>query len=309
MFDLEKAIEKIKSIEASGQIKHSSEFYGINDVVLSYLNLPKWFPLKFIAYIEHGYYYFDFFFDRLQQLNGAEAYLASNTFRYNFIKSKIDSPCYILGNPFVLYKRHHNIKLSETAEGTIVFPSHSTHHLALTIDWEEYAGFLESLPQEMKPITVCIYWKDLLNNDYQILKNRGFDVITNGHIFDKNFISNFYENIKNFKYCIGNQFGSNLIYAYDLGLSVFMTGPKSYHLDANTPYKPQTNFQLDDMTTSLHWDIGEPPIMPAKAHEVCQMLIDEASWHPPQVIKNQLIRLAPMLIIKKIAKYIKLRLT
>ena len=309
MFDLEKALEKIKTIETSGQSKHSSEFYGINEAVLNYLNLPKWFPLKFIAYIEHGYYYFDFFFDRLQQLNGTEAYLASNSFRYNFIKNKIDSPCFVLGNPFLLHKRHFNIKLSETAKGTIIFPNHGTHHLTLKMDWEEYATFLESLPNEMKPITVCIYWKDLLNDDYLIIKNKGFNVITNGHIFDKNFIDNFYQNIKFFKYCIGSKFGSSLIYAYDLGLSVFIAGPHSYLLDSNTKYQPQTNFNLDEMTTSLHWNINEPPIMPPKAHEVCQMLIDETHWHTPQFIKTQLIKLAPILIIKKIAKYIKKRLT
>jgi hypothetical protein len=108
-------------------------------------------------------------------------------------------------------------------KGTIVFPSHSTHHIRAIFDHEEYADRLNALPEKYKPISVCIYWKDFFHGYHSFYVEKGFRIVTAGHIYDPDFLYRFYGICRQFKYSTSNDIGGHLFYSVKSGCSFFYT--------------------------------------------------------------------------------------
>ena len=51
---------------------------------------------------------------------------------------------------------------------------------------------------------------------------KGFDVVTAGHKFDKKFVNRFYEILSNHKYATSNAYGSHVPYSIEMGLPFFI---------------------------------------------------------------------------------------
>jgi hypothetical protein len=121
-----------------------------------------------------------------------------------------------------VYEKRHTQTNYYERKGTIVFPSHSTHHIEAKFDIEFLAKKIKNLDAEFQPVTVCIYWKDYLLGKHKEYEKLGIPVISAGHIYNKNFLISFYDMCKNFKYATSNDFGSHVFYSIFSGCSFFL---------------------------------------------------------------------------------------
>lgn len=109
--------------------------------------------------------------------------------------------------------------VNKDRNGTVVFPVHSTHWINAHFDNETFADQLRNLPAAMQPVVVCIYWKDYLKGSHEVYQRRGMQVISAGHMFDRDFLLRFYDICRQFKFAAGNEIGTHLFYAVNSGCS------------------------------------------------------------------------------------------
>lgn len=104
----------------------------------------------------------------------------------------------------------------------LVFPAHSTHYLKLVYDAAGFARTLASYRDRFSHITVCLYWKDILDGGEAPYRAEGFECVTAGHMFDAEFLPRLRGHIENAHTVLANDFGSYLPYAVSLGRPVWL---------------------------------------------------------------------------------------
>lgn len=134
---------------------------------------------------------------------------------------------YIAGSAFVHYRKIKNIQKSETPKGTLCLPMHPTTVADVIMDYDAYMDKLLELPDNYHPFTICLYYLDIQKGLHQKFLNRGFDVVTAGHLYDDQFPVRFYDFLKDKKYVTSNAYGSFIPYAIEMGIPFFFHG----HMD------------------------------------------------------------------------------
>lgn len=288
------AIAKIENIENSKKHLRSSEFYGIDEIIKSYLGLPKWFPLQYLSYIEHGVLLSNDTVPERLQKSKAEFILLNNSLRLNTLNKVIAQKfLYVVGSPFVHYRRMHQINTRPDAQGTLVFPTHSSHYSTVKTDWVKYAQKLANLPAFLQPVTACLYWKDIMNGNHKPFLDAGIPVVTNGHLYDKQHIPNLYDNLSRHKYVTGNDIGSFLFYAVEMGLPFFLFGDEvDYESDERFKREAsQEGKMIEEVLNKLFRPSSISPesilITPAQKEWV-DKFIDEKNWANPAVLRRRL---------------------
>ncbi|MFH1910352.1 MAG: hypothetical protein ABIJ72_04180 [bacterium] len=197
--------------------------YGINLILRKYARFPWYLPLP--AHMEHGW---------TALANALVSDLAAHQplmlvfskRRKAAWKKASKVPVEIMGAPFILYKKIHNIKQKKDAKGTVVFPGHSTYDLKSRYSIEDLCLELKTLPAKFQPVTICLFWLDYIDPNANIYRRRGFKVVSAGPKISNSlrFVKNFYSILSRHKYAASNEIGSHTVYAVDLGLPFFMVG-------------------------------------------------------------------------------------
>jgi len=141
-------------------------------------------------------------------------------------RAQSNKPVYIMGAPFIHYRRMHKITKSPVAKGTIVFPCHSTADIETSYDVEKYCQELKALPKKFHPIAVCLFWPDFIDKRADVYRKSGFEVVSAGPRFRKGlkFVKNYYKILSRHQYATSNEIGSFTFYAIDLKIPFFLTG-------------------------------------------------------------------------------------
>ena len=207
------------------EIHEPNDFYGQAAVLKKYAGFPDRYPLK--AVLEHGLFFDDWMWD-IDRSARLPLYFSSSAHRARIHTRKTGRPSIPIGFGFLYaqatFREIHGIEeAKDIRRGTIVFPSHSTHHVKTVYDHERYAGTLDALPERYKPVTVCIYWKDILHGYHAFYEKKGFRIVTAGHIFDPDFLYRFYDICRHFKYSTSNNIGGHLFYSVKSGCRFFYT--------------------------------------------------------------------------------------
>jgi len=198
--------------------------YSLNRIIRLMAGFPDDKPLP--CRYEHGHTPFD---DRpVNDLRSKKrVMLVFSKRRLNTWKRYTKKKAYIIGSPFVQYRRLKNIQKAEDAKGTIAFPMHSTLKDKSVFDRQEYSQKLKELPDAFHPIKVCVHEHDFSHGYDKIYRSQGFEVVTAGVREKPDFVDNFYEIMRHCKYATSNGFGSYLFYAVEMGLPFFIFGPKA----------------------------------------------------------------------------------
>ncbi|GAA4426775.1 hypothetical protein GCM10023188_09190 [Pontibacter saemangeumensis] len=224
--------------------KHEpNDFYGQASILKRYCGLDESKPLKLVY--EHSLKLHSNIWELDLKTGFPTAFTSSKERLKCFKKSKKFEFVIPIGPPVLYAKdlvekelRNNNNSSKVERKGTIVFPSHSTHHISAEFDSVAFINQLKGLADEFKPIVICIYWKDFLDNKHVIYEKYGFEVISAGHIYDKDFLLRFYDICRRFKYSYANNLGSDLFYSSlcgcqyfcDYNLKVNHNNPKNYEL-------------------------------------------------------------------------------
>lgn len=235
-YNLNQEIEKIKNTK---YIPYDLDFYSSRKIIHEVFDIPQKYNLR--AYVYHGIDVTDFELNDYALLY-EEPILVTRKKQQEYLVTKgLDANrIFSAGALFIRYKELKNIQQDKNAKGTIVFPSHSSQEVDVAVNWETYAQKLNKLPNEYKPINICMYYLDIIKGKHLPFINNGFNVYTAGHVNNPDFVDNFYEIIKHHKYTLTNAFGgSNLFYCINLGLKPFV-----YTGDTEIKYSEGENFKF-----------------------------------------------------------------
>lgn len=201
-----------------------NSYYGIDSVIKKYSLIPHNKALKII--FPHGVSLSNNFVWEEERNAIIPCVYFYSPHRYKIYKNETNKVVLPAASPFVylteLLKKQSNHKRG----GTIFFPAHSTHHVTSIMDFEKLATALEQLDDKYKPISVCIYWRDYNLGRHKIFKEKGFRIVSAGHMFDPLFLFRLYHLCAIHKYSTSNDFGSHLFYSVKAGCSFFFMNYK-----------------------------------------------------------------------------------
>ena len=218
--------------------------YGFNRIIREYCRYPFWLPLPFE--MEHGW-------SPLQE-PGANEMLTQKPLMLVFSKRReqawqkgSDIPVAVMGSPFVHYRRMHRIRQLANACGTIVFPYHSIDFGQVEYDVDKFCRLLQQLPQDFKPITICLYYDDFQYGVHERYAHWRFSVTTAGNKFNPNFAENFYNLLKRHRYSLSNMVGSHTFYSVEMGLPFFVYGDIPVLINDGTDPNLPIDYRLLDL--------------------------------------------------------------
>lgn len=251
--DLEQQIQRIQAFEARCPSPEAHQCYGLGKWLRRDLALPASVPLH--IHMDHGVRVSDVM-TNCDLLSDRPIFFTTAAQRDEYYK-QTGKRAYVSGSPFVACRRLNQIEPASEARGTVAFPVHSTHLIDVVIDWEQYADDLLSLPAEYQPVTVCLYWKDLLAGRHTPFIERGMAVVTTGHMADPDFATIFYTILRRHRYCTSNMVGSYTFYAVEMGMPFFIYGmPPAFNNhghDHNRPVGTYTAEALENDRERLDW--------------------------------------------------------
>jgi hypothetical protein len=118
--------------------------------------------------------------------------------------------------------------------GTIVFPVHSTDEIKKSISRrDDFITMLQNLPEEMQPVRVCMYWRDIQLGSHKPYLEASIPVVTAGHMFDENFADRLLRIMRSAVYLVTNELGSHIFYGAAAGLKVTIVEGFSYEIYAS----------------------------------------------------------------------------
>ncbi|MER2998303.1 hypothetical protein [Pontibacter populi] len=203
-----------------------NDFYGQAYVLKRYCGLSEYKSLKLVY--EHSLKLHSEIWEEDLKAPFNTAFTSSRSRYKCFKKTNKFKFVFPIGPPLLYAKdiveqrlKKKDLDISCERRGTIVFPSHSTHHISAEFDTLSFINSLLKFSEEFKPITICIYWKDYLQGKHLLYEQYGFKVISAGHIFDKYFLLRFYDICRQFKYSYANNIGSDLFYSSLCGCQYF----------------------------------------------------------------------------------------
>ncbi len=245
-FDLDAAVARIKYFET---IAHPPEqcWYGLDLALKQWAGLPPAIPVLLTTH--HG---IELMVEEMPTYIGNKnpIIVAREDYR-KLYQEKYGKQAFRAGNSYVLYRRTNNIGLAPDARGTLAFPAHSTHHITAEFDVDGYIGQLLALPEAFQPVSVCLYWKDILLGRDKLFRNRDIPVYTAGHMFDPLFHKTLYTILRNFRYTTSNNIlVSNAVLSLEMGQTSFYLGERLIYTTEGADPNRQVREQ-DEMSIFL----------------------------------------------------------
>lgn len=194
------------------EIHPTNDFYGQASVLKRYAGLPERYSLKSV--LEHA----PVLHDRMWQQDRITALpvnFGCSLERAKVMELHSGRPTYPIGFGFLYAKELLDKTTTQDSHpiqrrGTVVFPFKSTHMIDTHFDHRDYARRLARLPANMKPIVICIYWKDYLRGKHDPYAEQGFQIVSAGHMYDRDFLLRLYDICRHFRYAVSNEFGTHL---------------------------------------------------------------------------------------------------
>ena len=191
------------------------EFYGIRETLLGYAKLPKFLPLP--VAVQHGWQRFAHGFEA--SARPPEIWVWSSRLAKELEELYPANRIRIVGAFFYYLLDKIKAELPVKAmQGSICIPPHSSHLAKTGYSLQRYIESLAQLASEMKPITVMLYYLDMDEYTVGLYEKAGYKVVSNGTLYDAQFLRNFITNVYDKKYCIYSDLGSGVLYASELGL-------------------------------------------------------------------------------------------
>jgi len=191
-----------RSLETKELFKPNS-FYGIDYIIKKYSAIPPNKALKII--FPHGVSLSNNFVWKEEKNAIISCVYSYSPHRYKIYKNETNKVVLPAASPFVYLAELLNQQPNPEPEGTIFFPAHSTHHVT---------------------ISVCIYWRDFNLGRHKIFKEKGFRIVSAGHMFDPWFLLRLYHLCSTHKYSASNELGSHLFYSVKSGCSFYFMNYK-----------------------------------------------------------------------------------
>jgi len=218
-----KSIDLFDINELSKPILRNYKFIVPENNLYGHGNLIKnSFPLN-NAGIEHGFIYGSLVQD-FNIKSWTNSIITFSDYRKNFIE-KCTSKKIICIGPYIHYaellfdaNRFNELK-NKLKKTLLVFPQHSIDDINLEFNKEEFIKFIKLKSKNFDTVLVCLYYKDIQDNNYESYTNAGFNIVTAGHIYDLYFLDRLKTIISLSDLVISNAVGTHI------GYSIYLEKP------------------------------------------------------------------------------------
>jgi FkbM family methyltransferase len=149
-------------------------------------------------------------------------------------KKVSSKPVYCVLNPFIHYRFSKKIQnLSE--KGTLFFIAHSTIYIDDLTNWDEFIQGLNYIPEHFKPIDICLHPLDIRKGLGYVFSAKGYKVYSVGDNYPGQFVEDFYEILKKYKYSMSNIVGSYSFYSVEMGIPFSLYGKEPIYHNYSDP--------------------------------------------------------------------------
>lgn len=233
IFDYQGIIEEIPLYP--NDIVIDNNYYGLSYWLKKYMNNKQ--PLN--SYIEHG-----LVLGSLVKQDGINwcvpKIMTLSAKRENYINKGTSKPVLTIG-PYIHYaddllsEEEFNKHKQDLGKTLMVFPSHSIKNIETEFNNDELITYIESKRDDFDSVAICLYWRDAMNealvNSYV---NKGYKILSAGHIHDLNFLARLKSIIKLSDFAISNSVGTHIGYITFLGKPQVIIGQIiDYKIDKN----------------------------------------------------------------------------
>lgn len=230
--DLEKFFEIKDPVKAKNPPYWTAEVYSFGKYIRKYGRYPMSLPLCIGT--DHGASGADKIYEHEIHCDApVQFYHVPETVK--MWRKRFTKPCYVLFSPFVFYRRHNNIIISEQAKGTIVFAAHTTPDIDDLSNVEEYIENIKKLPEQYHPLSICLHYHDVNKGMHKVFLKKGFRVFCAGNPHDYRFVENFYNILRQHKYSTSNLVMSCLFYSVEMGIPHFIYGNPPVLINKSDP--------------------------------------------------------------------------
>ena len=120
--------------------------------------------------------------------------------------------------PLILYAREPEER--PPGDRLLFFPSHSSHHVSASYDFREVERTIEGYRAEWNQVSVCVYWRDVLDGHADFYRSLGVECVTAGHMYDPGFLDRLRAIIERCDAVRSIEVGSHIFYSVALGRPV-----------------------------------------------------------------------------------------
>ncbi|MFC1707550.1 hypothetical protein ACFL59_12175 [Planctomycetota bacterium] len=207
----------------TSELLSANDYYGNAEMVKRYVGLPALYPLK--AVIPHGVALSATWVWQAEVNSRLPVYFSYCRNRRRALSQHGFAAIVDFVHPFLLALELLRHQAPKARRGTIVFRKHSTHMLDMVVDDELLVGQLERIPSDRQPVTVCLYWKDVLRGVQRVYQRRGIPVVSAGHIFDSMFLPRLVHLLSSFAHAASAEVGTHVFLAIAAGCHFHLLDP------------------------------------------------------------------------------------
>lgn len=204
----------------TSEIHHSNDFYGHADCIKQYAGYDRRHAIK--AVVEHGISFNDIVWDN-ELAAPLPAMLVYSPFRAAHLTPRTSKEVLAIG-PLIQYAEPSpaaEVGAAADRPGDrtlLVIPAHSSHDLTVHFD---QAGFLEAIDRvgrDFDRVRVCLFWRDVQLGRARIYTERGYEVTSAGHMFDRDFLRRLKAILGTATMTMYNNFCSAMAYSIHMGI-------------------------------------------------------------------------------------------
>jgi hypothetical protein len=234
-----------KNVHVSDEVYPPNMNYGHAKILKEYSGYPMDKPVR--ALIPHGIAFDD------------ELYTGEITSRTKVVLNNLefrDAPWsdhkVVIPSAFTfMYAKELYGDPNLVRRGTVYFPQHSTSAFHMDVDWWDIYDKLKALPEEFKPITICLYWEDVNRGTLDKYWG-GFKTVCNGHVYDQDFYKKLVPMLQGAKYIASNDIGSYTFHATMVGTPFFLLGKEPYFRVKDDPHLRELGFRDTGERSDMH---------------------------------------------------------
>ncbi|MCB0317360.1 MAG: class I SAM-dependent methyltransferase [Bdellovibrionales bacterium] len=221
---MKQSIEEIEELSrdrsepVSSEIHTGNIWYGHAKAIKSFCDLPSDYPIK--AVIEHGPK-FGSSVEAWETNSPLPAMFVYGNFRYKALAPATNKALFTIGS-MLSYTEHYLNKQDLREEkkrlgkSLLVFPTHGTHHIDHKFDLNSYCNDLFELSKNFDSVQVCMYWREITRGWHKNFLDKGFEVVTAGHMYDENFLSRLKSIIEPATLVTSNKMGTHFGYCIQM---------------------------------------------------------------------------------------------
>ncbi|GAP72137.1 polysaccharide biosynthesis protein [Candidatus Symbiothrix dinenymphae] len=187
-------------------------FYGFFQVLQDYAQMP----INPKISCEHGFCYSSFVALRHLPAPDLNKVITFGDYRGDLLKEKgIDS---IKIGPYIHYAKPllEDVAFIELKKKLgrvlLVFPCHSIVGAIRNYDISLFVNYIESIKSEFDTVLVCMYWKDINLGRDKFYTDKGYKIVTAGHVYNTNFLPRLKSIIELADMTISNDIGTHIGY-------------------------------------------------------------------------------------------------